>query len=175
MAVHLMIYGPPAAGKLTVARALEERAGLRVLDNHATVDLVLRLFDFGTRPFGELVNGIRVDIARVAAREGVDVVSTFVYGRGHDEPFVARLKEAVESGGGRMVFVALLPPVDVLEVRVQEPSRGEHQKIRDAAKLRALVAAHDLYSRIRDDDLVIDNSTLSPDEVAAQICAHFSL
>ena len=48
---HVLIYGPPGAGKLTVARSLADRYGVRVLDNHLTVDAALRLFNFGTPEF----------------------------------------------------------------------------------------------------------------------------
>ncbi|MBA2608364.1 MAG: hypothetical protein H0U92_05475 [Actinobacteria bacterium] len=44
---HVVIYGPPAAGKLTVAREVSERYGYALLDNHVTFDFALRLFEFG--------------------------------------------------------------------------------------------------------------------------------
>src|SRR4051812_7067697 len=56
---HLLIYGPPAAGKLTVATRLADLHGLKVVDNHASVDPALRLFSFGQPQFGPLVEEIR--------------------------------------------------------------------------------------------------------------------
>jgi adenylate kinase family enzyme len=35
---HVIINGAPGAGKLTVAGALADRYGMRVLDNHLSVD-----------------------------------------------------------------------------------------------------------------------------------------
>ncbi len=46
---HVLLYGPPAAGKLTVARCLEAQYGLKVLDNTLTVEMALRLFPFAPR------------------------------------------------------------------------------------------------------------------------------
>lgn len=46
---HILIYGPPAAGKLTVARSLVEGHGVKLLDNHLTLDVALQLFPFGTK------------------------------------------------------------------------------------------------------------------------------
>ena len=171
---HLLLYGPPAAGKVTVANAIAERSAMRVIDNHATVDLVLRLFEFGTKPFQELVDKMRFDLAAVAAREGVAVVSTLVFAP-TDRPYVKRLAEVVEASGGVMCRARLVPPADVLEARVVQPSRGAFQKVQDVALLRQILDNHDCYSSINDDDLTIDNSSLGPSDVAEQICRHFGI
>lgn len=46
---HVLLYGPPAAGKLTVARCLAAEYGLKLLDNTLTIEVALRLFEFGAR------------------------------------------------------------------------------------------------------------------------------
>ena len=56
-----------------------------------------------------------------------------------------------------------------------EASRAEHNKLRDVAVLRAILAEHELYAPFNDDDLSIDNSALSPEEVAARIADHARL
>src|SRR5436309_927470 len=84
---HVVVYGPPAAGKLTVAQVLAERYGFKLLDNHLTVDTALRLFDFGTDPFGRLVERLRLVLFDAAARAGVDIVSTFVFAHPVDRPY----------------------------------------------------------------------------------------
>ena len=169
---HLLLYGPPAAGKVTVANAIAARSGMRGIDNHATVDLALRLFDFGTKPFQELVDRMRFDLAGAAAREGVAVVSTFVFAP-TDKAFVRRLTGVVEENGGVMHFARLMPPPDVLEARVSEVSRAAFKKVRDAMLLRQILATHNCYAAINDDDLAIDNSSLSAAETADKICRHF--
>lgn len=50
----LFLYGPPAAGKLTIARELAAATGFRVFHNHVTVDALLSVFEFGSPPFIEL-------------------------------------------------------------------------------------------------------------------------
>jgi hypothetical protein len=99
---HVLIYGPPGAGKLTVARSLADRYGLRVLDNHLTVDAALRLFSFGTPEFAGLVERLRVALIEAAAEAGLDVVSTFVYAQGIDDDHVARLIGAAEGAGAEI-------------------------------------------------------------------------
>ena len=48
----VFVYGPPAVGKLTVASLLAERTGFKLSHNHAIIDAVVPLFDYGTGPFG---------------------------------------------------------------------------------------------------------------------------
>jgi replication-associated recombination protein RarA len=75
---HVLLYGPPAAGKLTVADALADPHQFRVLDNRVAVDPALRLFRFGQPEMSSLVRSIRETLFEAAARSGIDVVSTFV-------------------------------------------------------------------------------------------------
>src|SRR5947209_8005420 len=85
----IFLYGPPAAGKLTVANALSALTGFKVFHNHVSFDLAAGFFEIGTRGFGRLVDGVRMLLFEVAASEGVDgLIFTFVYGCPHDDPFI---------------------------------------------------------------------------------------
>ena len=42
----VIIFGPPAVGKMTVGLELERLTGFRLFHNHMTVDPVIRLFPF---------------------------------------------------------------------------------------------------------------------------------
>lgn len=45
----VLLYGPPAAGKLTVAEELEKLTGFKLFHNHLTVNPVHALSEFGSR------------------------------------------------------------------------------------------------------------------------------
>jgi hypothetical protein len=166
---HVLIYGPPAAGKLTVATRLAELHDLKVVDNHTSVDPALRLFSFGTPEFATLVEEIRVALIRAAASAGVDIVSTLVYGHGVDEAHVAKLSAATTSQGGVVQFVQLRPSDAVLEQRVTSPSRLPTNKVRDVGTLRRMLAAWDVTTPIHPDDVRIDNSQMTVEDVCAVI------
>src|SRR5437773_10424314 len=87
----VFIYGPPACGKLTVATELAKLTGFRLFHNHVSIQFVQSLFEFGTRPFWRLTDKYRTEMMEEAAKEGVDTIFTFVYGKTTDDPFVRRI------------------------------------------------------------------------------------
>jgi DNA polymerase III delta prime subunit len=172
---HVILYGPPGAGKLTVARALAGRYGMRVLDNHLSVDPALRLFDFGTAEFADVVERIRVTLLDAAGHAGLDVVTTFVYAHLVDDDHLACLVAASQDAGADVTLVQLAPSAEALEARVGAADRAGTNKITDPDVLRRLMFEFDLRTPAGADDLVIDNTSLSPDAVATAIAEHIGL
>ena len=98
---HLIfLYGPPAVGKLTVARELERRIGYRVMHNHVTVDPVLEVLEFGTDGFDRVVENFRRDLIVAAAQEGIDLIYTIVVGP-EDVEHIDYIARAYEDVGER--------------------------------------------------------------------------
>jgi len=58
----IIIHGPPAAGKLTVANALSLRTYFKVFHNHLTIDCTEPVFEFGTDAFWEINLRLRVEV-----------------------------------------------------------------------------------------------------------------
>ena len=67
----LFLHGAPAAGKLTVAKAVLDLAPGRLFDNHVSVDLARTLFEFGAPGFWELVHNIRCEAFAAAAEQAI--------------------------------------------------------------------------------------------------------
>lgn len=98
---NVLICGPPAAGKLTVARELAEQTGFVLLHNHLATDLARNVLPFGAPGFWPLVDRVRTLMLATAAEQSVSVVTTFAFSS-MDRPFVAALDEIVRRAGGTL-------------------------------------------------------------------------
>ena len=58
----IFIYGPPAVGKLTVAKKLAQLTGYTVFHLHQTIDLVTQFFPQGTAAYSHVTRIIRLAI-----------------------------------------------------------------------------------------------------------------
>lgn len=172
----VFIYGPPGAGKLTVATELARLTSYKLFHNHVTIDCVRTVFDFGTPPFFRLVNRMRLDIIEEAAREGVPLIFTFVYAHPSDAAYVEKICGLVEGHGGRVCLVRLACDKTVLERRLQSAGRVAQGKLSSLDTLRELEGRHDLHSPVPGrESLHIDNTALPPAEAAALIVEHYEL
>lgn len=148
---------------------------MKLLDNHLTFDVAVRVFDFGTREFNQLVETLRTALFEATAAAGHDSVSTLVFGHPSDLPYVERVEATATRCGVELARVQLCPPPAVLYERVTSGSRPTSNKIRDVDTLREVLGHHDLYTRIDETDLTIDNTAMSPDEVVDTIATHLGL
>jgi deoxyadenosine/deoxycytidine kinase len=172
----IIIHGPPAGGKLTVANEIAKRTGFKVFHNHLSIDCVKPVFDFGTRPFGRLIELIRVETIAEAARENVDLIHTFVYAKGPDDEHFAKLIAAFEENGGQVCVVLLSCDPEEGKRRVTSESRSRMGKVATPEMLDSLHKNYDLLSPLDGrETLVIDNSNLSAMDAAERIIGHFEL
>jgi predicted kinase len=170
-----MLYGPPAVGKLTIAKELVGLVGLRLVDNHTTGDPARALFDFGTTEYFDLAKQLTLLLCGAAARAGISVVSTLVFAHPEDRSLVSEISAEVASQGALFSAVQLTAPLEVLEVRVGSGSRIGTKKIVDPAVLHRTLSTWDLTRKIHDDDLSFDTSLLSAAETAGEIAIGLDL
>ncbi|MDO8469656.1 MAG: AAA family ATPase [bacterium] len=173
----VMIYGPPAVGKLTVAKALQEATGFRLLHNHLFTDICDAVFEkFGTQARTELNLQLRTDVIRATAKDGaLGMIFTFSY-------YAGPLREAADHAvrtyirvikelQGEIYFVKLSCDMPELEKRVKNSSRAGTRKITDIEKLRRVLQEErpaEIPLQIAE-SYTIDNTHLSPKVVATMI------
>lgn len=183
----VVVFGPPAVGKMTVGRAMCARSAYRLFHNHTIIEPLLEVFDHGTPAFNTLVDEFRVRVMEEAAAAGTDLVATFVWSldlpgeaetvRRYVEPYLAR--------GGSLAFVELVAGLGVRLERNSTEHRLDHKRSkRDVAWSDDNVRAMERHTMstgsgpTRADELLaayphlrLDNTELTPEQAADRILA----
>lgn len=177
----IFLYGPPAAGKLTVANELSKQLGYKLLDNHRVIDYLAVLFPRSTNEKTERIRSqlgrkIRLDIFEAAARANTNLITTFAPISPGTIEFIRNVREAVEKGGGTFLPVQLLPTREVLLERVTSESRIG-KKIDTHKVWHKLVADNPLAFQTFPDmaHCVLDNSEMPITETARRIIEYYEL
>jgi len=172
----LFLHGAPAAGKLTVAKALCRIVPGRLMDNHAAIDLALTVFDFGAPGFWELVHDVRLSALDAAAEHGVPLlVTTFCYAEPEDREQFGQIEEIVQRHGGKLLPVFLHCSREEALRRVGNPDRVARRKISSGEHLIRELDRYDLTAVPRPDCLKLDTSINPADVTAQKIVDHFGL
>src|ERR1044072_2224435 len=172
----IFLHGPIASGKLTIARELAQMTGLRLFHNHLTVDMLTAVFDFGAEPFIVLREQIWLNVFSEAAKNNISLIFTFTPEQSVSPSFIEHTIDAVESAGGRVLFVALTCPVEELERRITSASRATFGKVHSVDVLRELNRTRAFaYRKLPDSGLSIETNQMSPREAASKICTFFCL
>lgn len=183
----VVIFGPPAVGKMTVGHALAERTGLRLFHNHVTSDVVTRFFDYATPAYGRLITEIRTRIfEEVAASDLPGLIFTYVWALDdpRDTTFVDRLASIFRERARAAYYVELAASQEERLRRNASTFRlAEKPTKRDLEASRRHLLDADLRYRLnsagefegRSDYLRIENDEVEPAAAAERIIEAFGL
>jgi len=169
----LVLHGPLAAGKLTIAREVAALTGWRLFHNHLTVNLALAVYDFGTPGFVALREQIWLTVFRRALADRLPgVIFTFNPENSVPQKFIDDLFAEIAAAGGEVIPVELTATEAELERRMATSSRVENGKLTDLTLYRELRAAGTFLTPvIHHSRLSLDTGQLSPTSAARQIVA----
>jgi hypothetical protein len=171
----IILYGPPAAGKLTVGSEIARRTGFKLFHNHMTIDCVKSVFDFGSPVFWRVVGDLRVGMIAEAARNNIDLIHTFCYEFGADDEHFGKLIGAAEDNGGDAHLVLLRCDEDERRKRIANESRVKIGKLTDPASLDRTNKPELSTPLPCRETLIIDTTSTAPGESASQIIEQFGL
>lgn len=183
----LLIFGPPAVGKMSVGSEIEKATGIPLFHNHIAIEPALRFFPFGSPAFGRIVSGLRMKIFReVAASDLPGLCFTYVWDLddSSDSEFVQLVCDIFEEVGATITLVELEADLEqrLLRNRTEErlaekPSKRDVE--RSEANLLNLEGKHRMNSNgtlpLRYRHLRIENSRLEAADVAERIIHELGL
>ena len=182
----VLIFGPQAVGKMTVGQELAKITDLKLLHNHMTIELLQPFFGFSSEMW-RLSTLFREEIFKAVAKSDLyGMIFTFVWAFNQEEDWreVEKVCNIFESEGGEVYFVELEANLEVRLKRNVTPNRLEHkpskrniQKSEENVKeFMEKFRMNSLEGEIdRKNYMRIDNSNLSPADVAQMIKSKFQL
>lgn len=175
----ILIYGPPAAGKQTVANTLSKMIAYKVFNNRSFNSRVADVFNYDKEQapiLHKLTAKFRLEIFEEAAKANINLITCYGAAGKKRFKFFREVIKVVEKHQGKVILVQLNPSRETLSERVVEESR-KNDKIDSKEFLDNYLAKNpDSYDKFPDvEHLTIDNTTLSPNDVAHQIVSHYHL
>lgn len=182
--MHLVvIFGPQAVGKMTVGREIARRTPYRLFHNHATIEPLVEVFDWGTPALERLKLEFRRRVIEEAvAADLPGLVFTFVWGLdlADDTAYVEELLAPVLDGGGRVDVVELTADLETRLDReggadriAAKPSKADvawhRQHLVESMAEHRLSTAPDQPLPLDLPHLVVDNSGGDPAATAVRI------
>ena len=186
MANLIVICGPQAVGKMTVAESLRDKLRYNMMMNHDSIEVSDRIFGFATPAQKEFNAFFREKAFELAVKHNVDLIFTYVcaFDIPEEREYLSKLKDLFEQGGGRFYFVELSADLETRLARNETPHRMERKASkRDVTWSRDNLLKDARRHRLNSDEnevwfenhLKIDNTDLTPDRAADRVIEVFSL
>ena len=186
MANLIIVSGPQAVGKMTVAENLRDKIGYSLMVNHDSIEISDKIFKRGSEAQKELKSLIREDVFNLALKHDIDMIFTLVvaFDVKEETDYLNSLKNRFEASGGKFYFVELRADIETRLKRNVTPHRLEAKPTKRDLEWskRDLLDTMEKYKLNTDDEEIlfenhikIDNTNLSPDEVTEIIIEKFKL
>ena len=171
----IFLYGPAAAGKLTIGRALQEKTGICLFHNHLIVNAVVAVFPFGSGEFVRLRHEMWMRVFVEASKIGKSMIFTFTPEGTVSQDFIDELRETWTSAGGRIAFVELQVSEAEQERRIESPDRRAVGKLSSLETLRQIRAKGKPHGLRIPADLIVNTESLTPVAAADLIVSRFKI
>ncbi len=180
MANLIVVCGPQAVGKMTVAESLRDKLKYNMMMNHDSIEISDRIFGFATPAQKEFNSFIREKAFQLAVEHNVDMIFTYVaaFEIQSEMDYLKGLEKQFTNSGGKFYFVELSADLETRLERNLTPHRMERKPSKRDVKwseenLLRDTERHQLNTKIGqilfENHFKIDNMHLLPDEVADMV------
>ena len=182
----IVVCGPQAVGKMTVAESLRDKLRYNMMMNHDSIEISDRIFGFGTPAQREFNEAFREKAFELAVKHNVDLIFTYVaaFEMQEERDYLTSLRDLFEEAGGQFYFVELSADLRTRIARNETPYRMERKASKKNVEWSRANLLHDVaHHRLNSNEgeywfehhLKIDNTDLQPDEVADRVIEAFGL
>ena len=186
MANLIVVCGPQAVGKMTVAESLRDKLKYNMMMNHDSIEVSDRIFGFNTPAQREFNSIFREKAFELAVKHNVDLLFTYVaaFEKEEEISYLKTLEHQFTASGGNFYFVELSADLDTRMKRNLTPHRmerktskkdtkwSEENLLKDSQRHRLNTEEGEI---LFENHLKIDNTNLSPDEVADIVIGNYNL
>lgn len=182
----IILFGPPAVGKMSVGRTLSKQLGIPLFHNHMSIEPALQFFEHGSSSFRRFVSTYRQMIFEETIVSKLDgLIFTYVWDLDsvHDHQFVEKTCNQFKDAGASVLLVELTASLEqrlyrnTTEERLQEKPSKRNIAQSESRLLRAN-EKHRMNSNEKDvlpfSHLLIDNTDLTPAQVTEKVIQHLN-
>ncbi|WP_201712776.1 DEAD/DEAH box helicase family protein [Rossellomorea arthrocnemi] len=182
----ILLFGPQAVGKMTVGQELEKRTELKLFHNHMTIELLQPFFGFSEEMW-RLCSMMREEIFEAFSKsDQYGMIFTFMwaFNKQEDWKWVEKVTNIFESNGAEVYFVELESDLEVRLKRNTTSNRLQHKPSKrnvEDSERRLLASLEKLRLNsvegeiVRENYIKINNTKMSPEEVAEKMINRFQL
>lgn len=125
----LIIFGPPAVGKTTIGKIIEQKTDFKLFHNHMVMDGIMHLFGNGTPSEDKLSRIVRENIINESAETGTNLIFTYAWNfeKEKGKINIDTYKKIYESKGGEVLFAELVAPIGIRFQRADDPTRNKEK------------------------------------------------
>lgn len=183
----IIITGPQAVGKMTVGQELVKITNLKLLHNHMTIEVLTKIFDYSRDSFRKLNEEFRIKIFEEFVKsdeEGIIFTTTWDF---DDEEEWARIYKYIQIFKDNNAQIYIVELETNLEERLKR-NKMENRLLNKPSKRNLEWSEKDLLKSVEKyrfnskeneikekNYLRIDNTNISPDNVAKMIKNKFKL
>lgn len=180
----LIIFGPPAVGKMTVGFEIAKLTGFKVFHNHLTIELLLNFFEYESAEFKKLNREFRFRLFEEIAKSDLPgLIFTYVWAFDieDDTEYVKEVCKIFRREGAEVFFAELEADEEVRLERNKTELRLKHKPSkrnlrRSESGLLRLSREHKLNSdreSFGENYIKINNSNISAKKTAEKIIEKF--